>query len=213
MCGRFALNTTEAALKAHFHLSSGLVLHPRYNIPPSLSIPIIKTWRKGVDFARWGFIPSWFKDSPTASTGHINARLESILEKPTFKEAFQTQRCLIPATGYYEWRTVGKKKQPYYVYIKDQPLFAFAGIWSRWDTCAILTMDAPPFLQGLHNRFPVIVSSDHYAAWLHVGKLPSSADCLLAIKEENIGVYAVSPRVNNPRFDDLLCIQPLTESL
>lgn len=211
MCGRFALNVSESSLKAHFHLTSGLVLHPRYNISPNSSIPIIKTWENGIDFARWGFVPSWHKEPPTAATrGHINARGESLLEKPTFKTAFQKQRCLIPATGYFEWKHFGEKKQPYYVYLKNQPMMAFAGIWSSWDTCAIITMEAPAFLQKLHERVPAIIAPDHYAAWLHQGVIADPSHCWLSLTEDSVGVYAVTPRMNNPQFEDPLCIAPLS---
>lgn len=211
MCGRFALNATESALKSHFHLTSGLALKPRYNIAPSTPVPIIKTEGNGVDFARWGFIPSWYKEISPSTKGHINARIETLLEKPTFKSAFLKHRCLIPATGYFEWRHFGEKKQPYYVTLKNQPIFAFAGIWSSWETCAIITMEAPDFLQTLHERVPAIVSPEHYKTWLQPTPLKEVTPYLLSVAQEAVSVYAVSPRMNNPQFDDRLCIQPLSQ--
>lgn len=209
MCGRFALNATEADLKSHFHLSQGFVARPRFNISPGTPIPIIKTLKAGVDFAQWGFMPSWYKTlPPTQKQGYMNARMETLTEKPAFKSDFQKHRCLIPATGYFEWRKFNEKKQPYYVYLKNTPLFAFAGIWSSWDTCAILTMEAPPFLQALHERVPVIVSPAHYAAWLKPGLRANLQESVLTLQEEMVGVHAVSPRMNRPQFDEPMCIQP-----
>lgn len=208
MCGRFALNVTETALRSHFHLTSGLVIQPRFNITPSTPIPIVKQVNNGVDFAEWGFVPSWYRTKPQ-KPGYINARMETLSEKPAFKSDFQKRRCLIPVTGYYEWKQFGEKKQPYYVHLSDEPIFAFAGIWSTWDTCAIITIKAPEFLQKLHDRIPAIVAPRYYEKWLSHGSRTQLTECLFPMSPDNTDVYAVTPRMGNPRFDDPICIHPI----
>ncbi len=220
MCGRYALHASENEIVSHFHLRRGFAMHPRYNIAPTQTIPIIIEWGKQVEFSRWGFIPSWAK-SPDGQIplGHINARIESLTEKPTFKEAIKKQRCLIPASGYFEWRTFGGKKHPYYIYIKNQPLLAFAGIWSSWRTlqgdelrtCAIITSVAPQEFQMLHDRLPVIISCEQYQNWL--GKeyaYEEMKEMFFQPSLDNIGIKPVSPRMSHPRFEGIECIQSLS---
>ena len=136
MCGRFALFASENDIIAHYRLSKGFSMRARYNIAPSQTIPVITHLGKQVEFFRWGFIPAWAKSKdtmdPTIPAGFINARWETLDEKPAFKKAFTAQRCLIPSNGFFEWRTISAKKQPYYIHLADQSLISFAGIWSVW---------------------------------------------------------------------------------
>lgn len=146
---------------------------PRYNIAPTQSIAVIrvKDSRRVIALMRWALIPNWAKD---ASMTQINARSETLLEKPAFKESFERRRCLIPADGFYEWKRSGKSKQPFHFVMKDNSLFAFAGIWDCWkspqgqfvESCAILTTGPNELLRDVHDRMPVILRSDTYQEWL-----------------------------------------------
>ncbi len=220
MCGRFALHATEQEITAHFQTKAGLMMKPRFNIAPSQTIPVILDWQSTIEFSRWGFIAPWVKAVDNQiPAGHINARFESLLEKPTFKEAIQKRRCLIPASGYFEWRTFGKKKQPYYLVVKNTPLIAFAGIWSMWRqptgeeirTCAIITHNATGDLLSLHERMPLIIAKEDYKNWLAKDyDFIDLAKALVQIPAENIGIKPVSPSMNNPKFEGIDCIRSLS---
>lgn len=218
MCGRFALYADEQQIVSHFKLKRGFFMNPRYNIAPSQTIPYIMSKAEQIDFGRWGLIPSWQKKTVEIPPGHINARFETLLEKPTFKQSFLQQRCLIPASGYYEWKEIQNKKQPFFVRIIDQPLFAFAGLWSTWQSgngevimsCAIITIEAPPFLQRLHERMPAILSPEHYSFWLaKENKVTEIAPLLAAMQPENLKIIPVTSRMGNPKFEGKECVQSL----
>lgn len=218
MCGRFALFSSEQEIVSHFNLSRGFFMQPRYNIAPTQTIPIVQDGAQQIDFCRWGFIPSWHKKVKEVPKGHINARMESIHEKPSFKQAFKAHRCLIPANGYYEWKVINNKKQPFFVQLIEAPLFAFAGIAATWQSqegemimsCAIITMPAPNFLQRLHDRMPVIISPQHYSFWLaKENKLDELSSYLVAIAPEKIKIIPVSTRMSHPQFEGIECIQSL----
>lgn len=218
MCGRFALYADEHEIVSHFHLKRGFFMNPRYNIAPTQTIPYIMAKAEQIDFARWGFIPSWQKKAIEVPQGHINARFETLIEKPTFKQAFLQQRCLIPASGYYEWKLIQNKKQPFYIRITDHPLFAFAGLWSAWQSgsgeiltsCAIVTMEAPLFLRRLHERMPVILSPEQYSFWLAKENKVTAIDPLLvAMQPENVKIIPVTSRMSNPQFEGKECVQSL----
>lgn len=217
MCGRYALFATEQEIVSHFNLKSGFCMQPRYNIAPTQTIPVIMN-QKQVDFCRWGFVPTWQKKQVETPVGHINARFETLAEKPTFKQAFSQQRCLIPASGYFEWKLINNKKQPFFVQLVEQPLFAFAGLWSTWQSsagemimsCAIITICAPPFLQKLHERMPVIVSPENYSVWLAKENRPSEISSLFAaIAPENVKMIPVSTRMSHPQFEGKECVRSL----
>lgn len=193
-------------------------MRSRFNIAPSQTVPIIVKWAEQVEFAQWGFIPAWAKCvDGVIPSGHINIRLESAAEKPSFKNVVYQQHCLIPATGYYEWRTFSGKKQPFYLHLENQPLFALAGLWSIWQTPSgeaklnfgILTQPAPDFLTTLHDRSPVIISPQKYQSWLENNKKIEIESCILNLEKEKIRCHAVSSRMNHPRFEGKECIQAL----
>lgn len=218
MCGRYALFATEQEIISHFNLKRGFCMQPRYNIAPTQTIPIIMGKAQQIDFARWGFVPSWQKKQEDTPAGHINARFETLLEKPTFKQAFLQQRCLIPASGYFEWKEINKRKQPFFVQLGEQPLFAFAGLWSAWQSskgemimsCAIITTSAPPFLQRLHERMPVILSPENHAFWLaKENKINDIAPLLAAMQPENVKIFPVSTRMSHPQFEGIECVRSL----
>ena len=205
MCGRFTLTAPSERVISHFKLTNNVVLKPRYNIAPSQPIPVIRTVGV-VDFLAWGFRPSWLaEDKP----GFINARSETLSEKPAFKKAFRKQRCLIIADGYFEWKAVGKKKQPFYITLQDKSLLALAGIWDG-DTCGIITMEAKAELASIHQRMPVIIAEKYYEDWLSPQVKASQIEAMMKTTTLfNFEYYSVSTVVNNPKIDGKECIAAL----
>lgn len=178
MCGRFVLMTPGRDLAERFGLEEEPLLEPRYNIAPTQMVAIIRlnpeTLQRRLGLVRWGLIPFWANDS---SIGNrlINARAESVAEKPAFRSAFKFRRCLVPADGYYEWKKrKGGQKQPYLARNADGSPFAFAGLWERWqapeeeviESCTILTTDANDLTQPIHDRMPVILKLEDHDLWL-----------------------------------------------
>lgn len=181
MCARFSLTSPIDAIRQLFNFTERPNLMPSYNVAPGIPIAAIRqnTGPRKRDrhlfFAQWGLIPSWANDR-TVSNKLINARSETVDQKPSFRHAFKQQRCLIPCNGYYEWQKLdGGDTQPYLIYPKDKSLFAFAGLWEQWrddqqqlvESCTILTEPATPDLAGLHHRIPVTVMPDYYDRWLN----------------------------------------------
>jgi putative SOS response-associated peptidase YedK len=196
-------------------------LTPRYNIAPTQSLPIVRLAADGqreMLLARWGLVPSWAKD---ASIGNrlINARAESIADKPAFRVAYKRRRCLVPADGFFEWRRTGGGKQPFLIQRADREPFAMAGLWERWrhetdppvDSFTIITTGARGVVAGLHDRMPVIVDPLDYLAWLDPAVPTSALDPVLSrVGDASVIARAVSARVNDPRNDEPVCVQPLT---
>lgn len=198
MCGRFALYASENEIVSHFGLRQGFAMRPRYNIAPSQPVPVILSEKKQVTFAKWGYVPPWAQaDDP----GYINARLETLNEKPAFRKG---QPCLIPASGYYEWRPIAGKKQPFYVTVSSQKLFALAGIFSSNQTFAVITMPATDHLLKIHERMPLVLSSVQYDDWLAGKPLVFEPEWI-----EKFKFYAVSASMNRPEFEGVACIQAL----
>jgi len=222
MCGRFTLFEADKVLSKEFGVSGVPPLSPRYNIAPSQPIAAVRTPHTGAGrelaLLRWGLIPSWSKD-PAIGNRLINARAETVQEKPSFRNAFRRHRCLIPTNGFYEWQRQERGKQPYFVRMRDGRVFAFAGLWDRWEspddgvieTCAILTTAANAVLAPIHDRMPVILPQTEYARWLDPAlKDPDSLSPLLVpFPPEEMLAIPVSPRVNAPSTDDEKCIAPL----
>lgn len=169
MCGRFTITADKKDIEERFHVNFELEWKPNYNVAPSQMVPIITNENPTqVIMARFGFIPSWAED---ARVGYkmINARAETILDKPTFKTAVKTKRCLVIADGFYEWKVTDKHKQPYRIEIKKGELFAFAGIWNTWKgipTFSIITCGANSTMKPIHERMPVILPTDKEQEWL-----------------------------------------------
>ena len=210
MCGRFALWNDKDRISTHYGLSDVPAVSTGYNIAPSSYIPVVRS-HGGRELAscHWGLIPHWAKDTRLKP---INARAESITEKPYFRDAFKQRRCLIPANGYYEWQVMSGRKQPWFIRLTDTDLFSFAGLWSNWqspdktvESCAIITTAATSYLAGIHNRMPAIIAPDDYATWLHEG-----SEKLLKPYAGDITAYPVSNQVNNPRHQGEALIQPLS---
>jgi putative SOS response-associated peptidase YedK len=211
MCGRYALHTLLGELQEHFGLFDEFEFKPRYNIAPSYHLPIVREDDTGrhLALAQWGFVPAWSKETPKVKP--INARADTVAEKPFFRTAFKKHRCLIPANGFYEWKRDGKQKQPYYFRLKDSELLAFAGIWDRWtgeegplDTFAIITTDANDTMRPVHDRMPVILGPEDYGGWLKTGDKK-----LLVPYPKEMTCYPISRRVNSPANDNEEIIERL----
>jgi putative SOS response-associated peptidase YedK len=223
MCGRFTLRTPQQVLVNQFALETQSSLFPRYNIAPSQPIAVVRAapevagGKRELVKLRWGLVPSWAKD-PSVGNQMINARVETAVAKPAFRSAMRNRRCLIPADGFYEWKKIGKQKQPYFIHLPDDKPFAFAGLWERWsdqegrplETCTILTTDASPLLRPLHDRMPVIVEPGDYATWLDPTETdPASLRPLFAsLTADQLVMAPVSTLVNSPANDDARCIAP-----
>ncbi|MBT3702195.1 MAG: SOS response-associated peptidase [Alphaproteobacteria bacterium] len=221
MCGRYSLTTPPEAMYQLFGLKELVNLAPRYNIAPSQSVPVVRIGDAGREMAmmRWGLIPSWSKDTSFAAKT-INARAETVAEKPSFRKAFKSSRCLIPADGYYEWVKGPDGKQPWLFQRADKGVMAFAGLWDRWvstedgevvDSCSIIVRSAGEFTQALHHRMPVITPPDQFSTWLGEGANDMEAVQRIMddATDEGMTVHAVSKLVNAPRNDVPACLEPI----
>jgi putative SOS response-associated peptidase YedK len=218
MCGRYELHTHPAAIALAFGLLEAPDAQPRYNIAPMQQVPIVRQRADGsrewVEM-RWGLVPRWAKD-PSIGAKMINARAETIAEKPSFRTALHHHRCLIPADGFYEWKMTPGGKQPMHVGRKDGAPFGFAGLFERWlaadgavlDTCTILTTAANDLLRPIHDRMPVIVGPENYARWLDAAN-PDVNDLFAPFPSEVLVWHPVSTRVNAVRNDDASLIVPV----
>ncbi|WP_025040050.1 SOS response-associated peptidase [Nitrosospira briensis] len=175
MCGRYGLNHSHPVLTDWYRASYIPELKPRYNIAPAMEILAMRETEPGRigSTMRWGLIPHWAKDTKKLPVMN-NARAETIAEKPMFKQSFRQRRCLIPASGFFEWKAEGTSKQPYFISSRDGAPFSFAGIWGTWtadtgesiDSCTIITIECNALMQPIHDRMPVILSPEDWAAWL-----------------------------------------------
>jgi putative SOS response-associated peptidase YedK len=217
MCGRYALTSPPEVIAQRFNLLWVPELSAHYNIAPSQMIPVVRATEQGRELAslKWGLIPSWAKDSAIGMK-LINARAETLADKPAFRTAYRRRHCLVPADAFYEWTPVAGRKQPYCIRMADQTPFAMAGLWEYWpspsgeqvETCTIITTEANSLVSELHNRMPVILAPSDYAAWLDSGN-PFAKDLLKPAPAEQMMAYPVSLRVSNVRFDDAACWAPL----
>jgi putative SOS response-associated peptidase YedK len=223
MCGRFTLTTDAKKLAEAFEeFEPPQEISPRYNIAPSQPIAVVaNNGQHRVEFFKWGLVPSWAKD-PAIGNRMINARGETLAEKPSFKTAYRRRRCLILADGFYEWRrNPDKSKTPIYVQLESREPFAFAGLWEAWhspadDTilsCTIITTEPNDFMANIHNRMPVILPRHSFARWLEQAEQSADKlnDLLAPYPAEEMTAYPVSTVVNNPRNDTPECIIPLVE--
>jgi putative SOS response-associated peptidase YedK len=227
VCGRYELHSHPAAIALTFGLAHPPDVHPRYNIAPMTEVPIVRVSAEGRRECvrmRWGLVPRWAKD-PSIGAKMINARGETIAEKPSFRTAYRRHRCLLPADGFYEWMpspVAGaggdrSRKQPVHVGMKHGGLFGMAGLHERWlgpegeilDTCTIVTTSANAALQGVHDRMPVIIAPEHYARWLDPG-IADVPNLVAPFPAGSIVYYPVSTRVNNVHHDDPSLIERAT---
>lgn len=219
MCGRFTLILEPGDLQDEFDLGGVPEDYtPRYNIAPTQPVAIVRESKSRlVEMARWGLIPAWAKD---ISIGNklINARAETLHEKPSFRNALSLRRNLIFSSGFFEWKKVGTRKDPLYIRLKEQHAFTFAGLWEEWlspegeriHSTTIITCAANPLIADFHDRMPVILDKQKMWEWLDPGlKTDQARQLLLPFDADLMECYPVSPQVNSPLFDRPECIQPL----
>jgi putative SOS response-associated peptidase YedK len=220
MCGRYAITSAPEAIRALFRYQEQPNFPPRYNVAPTQPIPIVRIVEGKRQFAlvRWGLLPAWVKD-PKAFTLVINARGESVLDKPAFRNAMKYRRCLVPADGFYEWKAAGLRKQPYFVRPTSGAPVAFAGLWECWtgpngeelETAAIVTTTANRALGELHARMPVVVPPEAFDLWLNCAAVDAeTAAALIAPAPDSVlEAYPVSTDVNRVANDNAKLLEPL----
>ncbi len=219
MCGRYTLKSDGRRVAKAFGLAETPEFAERYNIAPTQNVSVVleENGRK-LETVHWGLIPSWSKD-PSIGSRMINARAETVSEKPSFRSAFKKRRCLIPADGFYEWKKEPGGKQPYYLRLKSRQVFAFAGLWESWRmeggeemlSATIITTEPNEVAAEVHNRMPVILPPELYDAWLE----PDNDDreellsMLAPYPAEEMETYPVSRRVNRPANDEPGVLEPV----
>lgn len=221
MCGRFTSLLSPELLAVIFEIfPPPAAVEPRYNIAPTQQAWVVRSGddRNRLDRMKWGLIPSWAKD-PKIGNSLINARSETVHEKPAFRHAIKSNRCIIPASGFYEWEHIGDKKLPYYIRMADNSLMAFAGIWEYWkdpgedsflESFSILTTAANILLAPLHDRMPVILHPNDYGLWLNKDmREPEHLQHLYQpLPGNELTMYRVSSQMNSPQYDRPECIVP-----
>jgi putative SOS response-associated peptidase YedK len=224
VCGRFGLFVTPEVLEEHFALTdftAALSPPPRYNLTPGQAVAVVREHegRRRLDALEWGLIPFWAKDA-TIGRKLVNARLDTVATKPAFREAWTRRRCLIPASGFYEWsEPVNGRKRPHFIRPADEPLLALAGLWERWrspagdrvETCVIVTTDASAQLAPIHDRMPLLIPRDAFALWLDP-KSGVEDVAQLAARSPALEARPVSLAVNDPRKDDETLIAPVEQT-
>jgi putative SOS response-associated peptidase YedK len=222
MCGRFILKAPFSELVRLYRITNNLNLEARYNVPPTEDIVVVRSQdgHRTLDMLRWGLVPYWAKDIKIGYS-LINAKAETVAEKPAFRDAFRERRCIIPADGFYEWKKLDTKtKQPYAIVMRDRSVFGFAGLWERWkdratgattQSCTIITTSPNDVCAPIHDRMPVILPPENYARWL--GEEPTETPHLLMMLKpypaEAMEACPVSPRVGNVKNTDAALIEPL----
>ena len=213
MCGRYSLAIGLDDLDERFALKgSGLIQRPRFNIAPTQEVLTVVNdgSENQCQSMKWGLIPHWSKH-PSIGNRMINARAETVMEKPSFRQAFQSRRCMVVADGFYEWRKHGRVKIPMRITLKTGELFGFAGLWELWDSpngeqiysCSIITTTPNATMESIHSRMPVILSKDAEDRWLDVGLSDTDElrDLMIPYPDNEIEAYEVSSLVNSPKND------------
>jgi putative SOS response-associated peptidase YedK len=225
MCGRFTLTLLLAELEKRFLIDEVMAsIQPRYNIAPTQNVAVIinkENPGRVLTEMRWGLIPSW-ADDPKIGFRMINARAETVAEKPSFKRALTSRRCLIPADSFYEWKKNGKTKTPMRIMLKEEKPFAFAGLWEKWTdpkikmeirSCTIITCEANSFMKPIHDRMPIILSEKAEALWLDSElKDPTKLkEVLVPYPAKEMKDYPVSTMVNSAKYDGPECVKPFSK--
>ncbi|GAB4263637.1 MAG: SOS response-associated peptidase [Candidatus Promineifilaceae bacterium] len=224
MCGRFALFESGEKIAEAFGLNAADTavlanhpLEPRYNIAPTqpvLAVRLSKEGRRELAVMQWGLVPAWSKD-PQIGARMINARAETVAEKPSFRTAFKRRRCIIPASGFYEWQKTAGGKQPVFIHAADKSPLGLAGLWEIWqggdgsylESCTIITTSPNTLMRPIHNRMPVILEPEDYATWLRPDPDPMTGLHLLRpFPAEKMAAYPVSTYVNSPHNEGEACI-------
>jgi putative SOS response-associated peptidase YedK len=210
MCGRYVQRTDPKRLAKEFKVAEIPEVELRYNIAPTQAILGVVEAADGreMNFYKWGLVPSWAKDKSMGAR-LINARSETVQEKPSFREAFKQRRCIIPADGFYEWKRTDGKKQPFFFRMQDERPFGFAGLWDRWEgtsgevihSCTILATEANEVLRPVHDRMPVILHPEEYSLWLEAEarERESLMELLRPYPAEEMVGYPVNASINSPR--------------
>jgi putative SOS response-associated peptidase YedK len=221
MCGRYELHTPVEEVARRFDAvltDAARALPPRYNIAPTLQVPVLRQGRRGreIEAMTWGLTPSWAKDR--SGVKPINARAETVFERPMFRNAIARRRCLLPADGFYEWRRGPARKQPYHVGMADGSLLALAGVWEYWAqegqeplvSCCIVVTDANALMATIHERMPVIIAPQDYARWLDPALSGRTAiePMLAPFPAAEMHAYPISTRVNGVKNDGPDLIRP-----
>jgi len=217
MCGRYGLAQNGETLAELFELEGPVALGPRFNIAPTQEAPVVRADDGGRELVwlKWGLLPAWARDHKLASRT-INARSETVAEKPSFRAAFRSRRCLVPADGWFEWRGPKGSRAPYWVQLPDAALFAMAGLWERWqspvgeqiESFTVLTTDARSTLRELHHRMPLVLRREDQDAWLDPVRTPVDALAgLIAAIPSRFDFFPVSPLVNHVGNDAPQCRQ------
>lgn len=220
MCGRYALYGPSSRLREHFEVDFDQIgFVPHYNIAPRQPAPVIR-WEAGTHtlaVLRWGLVPSWAKDDAIGNR-LINARAETAAEKPAFRAAFKTRRCLVPCNGFYEWAATGDGKQPYFIRLKGGEPMALGGLWEHWraptgealESFTILTIAANERIASIHERMPVILPPETWGLWLNPARTPVQVQALVrAYPADAMTLDAVDKRVGNTRNDDPQLLSPI----
>lgn len=224
MCGRYGLFASPQTTADQFDLAQLSGMEPRYNIAPTQNAAVVRPLPEGqgrrLDRFRWGLIPFWAEDPGDLDYDLINARAETLPESGAFRKQFYEQRCLVPASGFYEWKNTGHDKQPYWIHPTGNDLFGFAGLWDRWEdsrsdrvieSFAIITCEPNETVELLHDRMPVILDPSEYSDWLN-GAI-SDRDRLQSLldpyPDPDMDLHPVSTAVNDPTFDRPECVEPV----
>jgi putative SOS response-associated peptidase YedK len=218
MCGRYSLaGPNPAQVRAQYPALESIEIRRRYNVAPTDEVAAVTTDKAGSprgELLRWGLVPSW-SDSPAIGAKMINARAETVAERPAFRRAFQSMRCLIIADGFYEWQRSERGKHAFHITAAGRPLFAFAGLWSIWHgpqdevvrSCTILTTTANDAVAPLHDRMPVILPREAEELWIDPATpQPQLLDLLVGLPSSDTAVRPVGPAVNDARYDGPECL-------
>ena len=222
MCGRYSITSPLEAIIEAFSLKGPRPnLQPHYNAAPSQYLPVIRASRDGRELApmRWGLVPSWSK-GPDTRYSMINARAETVTSKPAYRGPFRYRRCLVPANGFYEWHKGAEGKQPYYITLKTNEPFAFAGLWDHWtspdgsemESFSIIVTAANDIVRPIHDRMPVILGRESYESWLGETGTPSRTKLAILLRPypaELMRAYPVSRAVNSPANDGPELLEPV----
>ena len=225
MCGRFTLRTPSNLLVEHFLLGAEATLRPRYNIAPTQPVAVVRRrdpdGTRELSLLRWGLIPSWSR-GPDSRYAMINARWETVESKPAYRLPFRQRRCIVPADGFYEWKPVGRVKQPYCITRDDGSPLALAGLWDVWkgpdgdavESCTIIVTPAEGKVRRVHDRMPLMLSREAWNAWLDPALRDADAVVpLMELRDRNeLAVYPVSTRVNRPVNDGPELMTPLEDA-
>lgn len=216
MCGRMSLFTPQSELERQFSATAAEAIEPRYNVAPREDVAVVRDDAPGtIDLLEWGLLPSWVED-PDEHSYPINARAETVAEKPTFAEAFEQRRCLVLADGFYEWASTPTGKQPHRVQRTDGDPFAMAGLYERWEgggrereTVTIVTTEPNGVVEPLHHRMAVVLDGAERETWLGEADPATHQSLLDPAPAEDWESYPVSTRVNDPSNDDPAIVEPV----